>query len=158
MIKTHAVCLRVGRALCTPLSLGVVLGSCSENADVVVRISVEPSHVSVTTPITMTVVAENASSRRVTWGQGSSSCQLGAVVRVGQESREVFARRACTADLIEQGLDAGESRTESWEWGAEVFGEMGIDSVSPGTYLVRGAAGTAAFSEELAVVVEPPAN
>jgi hypothetical protein len=67
--------------------------------------------------ITVTVTATSTGDA-VAWGQGSSSCQLTAVVRVGGADHSVDVR-GCTDDLVLQGVVAGGTRTEHWTWSGE---------------------------------------
>lgn len=103
---------------------------------------------------TLTVTALNRSDARVVWGQGSSSCQLDAVVAL---SRTVWKRavisRGCTDDLVEQGLDPGASRTEQLVWLGEVLGDGVPEYVPRGHYDVRATAGTVALSKAVSVEV-----
>lgn len=115
-----------------------------DGLDVVLTLS--SSDVSVSDSVTLTVTATNAGSERIVWGHGSSSCQLTAWVRVGLRTVQIDDR-ACTEDLAPQGLDSGESRTESWKWNAVVFDAGTVDTLPPGGYRLVATAGDAAHSE-----------
>jgi hypothetical protein len=67
------------------------------------------------------VTAVNRGDDRVVWGSGSSSCQLGLVVLDADGQRHSVDFRDCTSDLVEQGLDPGESLTESFLWGGMIL-------------------------------------
>jgi hypothetical protein len=122
--------------------------------DLEVTLSADGSVTSETEPVTFTVTATNRGSDRVRWGRGSSSCQLGAVVRVGTRQEGALVNHGgCTDDLVDQALEPGESRTESFSWSGLIV-EGGDFAVLPaGAYQVRGAAGTAARSAPLAITV-----
>ena len=106
-----------------------------------VDISVNRPVTSPGSPATLTVRARNVGASRIVWGQGSSSCQLHAVARVEGVDRRTVESRICLDDIVEQGLDPGEVRTESWEWSGEVIFDAEPEALPPGRYEVRGAAG-----------------
>lgn len=108
-------------------------------------------------PVQITVTATNTGDERVVWGQGSSGCQLSLRVRVDGASLQALEDRGCTDDFVEQGLDPGETRAEAILWGGSVLDGDQVFALEPGTYEVRGAAGTVAFSPpgEITVVAEP---
>ncbi len=125
-----------------------------DNDDLGVTLSADGSVTSETEPVTLTVTATNRGSDRVSWGRGSSSCQLGAVVRVA--GRQVEARvnhGGCTDDLVDQALEPGESRTESFTWNGLILEGDDFAFLPAGAYQLRGAAGTAARSAPLAITV-----
>ncbi len=106
------------------------LAACSvapiDEGTIVVTLSTSEAIVSPQAPATISVTARNQSQERVTWGRGSSSCQLTLAVLTPAGQRYAADVRACTEDLVEQGLDAGATRTETFEWGGEAYqgGEM----------------------------------
>ena len=107
-------------------------------------------------PVMLTVTAENRGPVRVSWGEGSSSCQLGVVVRVEGRDFSAGAYRFCTTDFVKWELDAGESHTERLEWKGDYYREADFTFVipPPGTYEVRGRAGDKAPSLPIEVRVE----
>lgn len=109
-----------------------------------------------TDSVLLTVTATNQGSTRVVWGRGSSSCQLGAVVRVGATRVPAADLRACTEDLSEQALLPGESRTESWPWNGQVLRKTVIEPLAPGFYKVFGAAGPWQSDSWVVIEVEGP--
>ncbi len=90
-------------------------------------------------PITLTVTA-TSTGKAVVWGQGSSSCQLAAVVRVGGVDRPIDVR-ACTDDLVLQGVAAGDTLTEAWSWKAEYAVDGALDTLPTGRYRLYTVAG-----------------
>jgi hypothetical protein len=101
------------------------------------------------------VTAVNSGDERVVWGSGSSSCQLGLVVLDARESHNIDFR-VCTMDLVEQGLDPGESRTETFSWGGTIIVDQEIQVLPSGQYRVFGVAGDRGQSEPLLVTVLIP--
>lgn len=95
----------------------------------------------------------NTGHERVTWGRGSSSCQLSMYVVV-EGVRHSISHGICTANLGEQGLDPGETLTEVFEWGGEVHDIEGEPFLLPdGRYPLIGMAGGRAESRPLWVMV-----
>lgn len=105
-------------------------------------------------PITVTVTATNTSDEPIVWGQGSSSCQLDAVVAVGTDLFRIDIR-VCTEDLAPQGLDPGETRVEEWSWNGEILVQGTLDTLPPGDYRIWATAGTLARSNFKTVAFEP---
>lgn len=105
-------------------------------------------------PITLTVTATNESDERIVWGQGSSSCQLSAVVAVGTDLFPIDIR-ACTDDLAPQGLDPKESRDEAWPWNGEIIVQNTLDTLPPGDYRIWATAGEVARSNLKTITVRP---
>lgn len=126
----------------------VVLGT----NDLVVTVAVSRTELPADGPVGVSVTAVNTGDRRIVWGQGSSSCQLGAVVRVDGVDRRIDLR-GCTADLVPQGLDPGRSRTEEWPWSIEYFGGTSLVPLPPGEYEVYGLAGDRARSRAVRIRV-----
>jgi hypothetical protein len=112
-----------------------------------VTIAAEDAVVAPERPITIHVTATNVGDRSVTWGPGSSTCQLHLLVHVEQEEQFAPVRRVCTADSRMFRLHPGESRTEVIEWDGLVHQGGELVRLAPGTYDVRGAAGRFAVSE-----------
>lgn len=109
--------------------------------------------VSPANPGEFTVTVQNTSAERITWGMGSSSCQLSLIV-IADNVRHRADFRACTDDLGEQGLNPGETRVEVFSWGGHVPDIEGQPFLLPdGRYRVVGAAGTRAESRALWVRV-----
>jgi len=104
-------------------------------------------------PSEFMVTVENTGSERITWGMGSSSCQLSLFV-IADGIRHPVNHEVCTDDLGEQGLNAGERRTEDFEWGGAVPDIEGEPFVLPeGRYRMIAAAGSVAESNALWVTV-----
>ena len=135
--------------------LTVLLVGCGNPLDVaLLPVDVEGDLVvSPDEPGTFRIIAENAGGERIVWGMGSSSCQLGLEVEFDGR-RHPAGGRICTADLVEQGLDAGESRTEEVEWDGAVPDIEGQPFHLPeGRYRVFGVAGDQGESRGLWVTV-----
>jgi len=107
-------------------------------------------------PVILTVTVTNPGRSPVMLGVGSSSCQLGSIVRVKSRWEYVLDIRTCTADYVEHWLGAGESRSESWGWNGEIVVRGVRESLQPGKYLVKGKVGkwTSRHSIEIEVVDE----
>jgi len=90
--------------------------------------------------VRITVTAVNRGSTRVSWGWGSSTCQLHFVVRLGARDYPAATNRICTADWVEAALNPGESRTEHVDWTGWVVRDS-AELLPAGTYDIRGAAG-----------------
>jgi hypothetical protein len=145
---------RIGTLL---LAIGMPAVACDDDE---VRLEVtavaDKSTTSAANPVEVTVVATNAGDERVVWGVGSSGCQLSLRVRLDGMNVLAVEDRGCTDDVVEQGLDPGQTRSEVIPWiGLVDDGDQTI-LLDPGTYEVRGAAGDVAFSQpgEISVVVE----
>lgn len=102
------------------------------------------------------VTALNRGEERVVWGMGSSSCQLGLTVQDQDGKRHDIDFRDCTADLVEQGLDPGASRTETFLWGGWIRVDGQIQTLPSGEYRVRGVAGNREESAPILVTVSIP--
>jgi hypothetical protein len=87
------------------------------------------------------VTAQNLGDERVVWGAGSSSCQLGLEVIHGNGERHDINFRDCTDDLVEQGLDPGESLTETFVWGGTILLDGDWQTLPSGDYRLIGRAG-----------------
>lgn len=134
-------------------TLALLSGAC-DDTDLRVTVSADAGVTSEAEPVTLEVTAENLGGERVEWGRGSSSCQLGAVARTPDGFRPVADIRACTEDLVPQGLDPGGRRVESWLWDGGVRNAANERvRLAPGTYEVRGAAGDLAFSSPIQIEV-----
>ncbi|NIN98771.1 MAG: hypothetical protein GTN93_21200 [Anaerolineae bacterium] len=144
--------LRVPLVGAVLLILGCSLFEDEENLEV--RISASASVASPSDPVTLTVTAENRGGSRVLWGKGSSTCQLTTVVRVeGREYPAPDITKVCTADLVEAGLDPGETRTEVFHWRGHATLPDTFGVLLPGKYEVRGAAGNKARSAPVVIEV-----
>ena len=151
--------MRTTGQLTRTVAVGVlaVMSGCADALSVdVVAVGVSGGAiVSPSDPGVFNVTAENRGDDRVVWGMGSSSCQLGLIVQdVDGEWRSIDFR-GCTDDLVEQGLDPGESRTESFEWGGTIVVNGQDQTLPSGQYRVRGVAGSEE-SESLVVTVVNP--
>ncbi len=99
------------------------------------------------------VTVENNGNERIAWGMGSSSCQLGLFV-IADGARHSIDWRVCTSDLIELGLNPGESRSETFQWDGHVADIEGQPFLLPeGRYQLIGTAGSEGESEPLRVAV-----
>lgn len=113
----------------------------------VISTEVLESTASVNDPARVRVTAANVGLTRVTWGPGSSSCQLWLQVRTGNGG--AFAPvdgRVCTADLVTPALEPGESRTETLSWSGRAQVGDSIVVLEPGVYQLRGLALPASVS------------
>lgn len=138
MIRRTGIVLGMGVLLCRCSTLnddssGLVVFDVSVSADRYWTSSVDPC--------TLTVTVENSGNIRGLWGTGSSSCQLGAQVRLGHSDFPMVIDRVCSDDLAEQGLDAGAWRTERWIWDGRIFIGTSMKRLPAGIYRVFGAAG-----------------
>jgi hypothetical protein len=102
------------------------------------------------------VTAVNRGNERVTWGTGSSSCQLGLTVQDADAQRHSIDFRICTSDQVEQGLDPGASRTETFLWGGWIVLNGETRTLPSGEYRVRGVAGEREESAPILVTVLIP--
>lgn len=99
----------------------------------------------------ITLSATN-SGDAVAWGQGSSSCQLTAVVRVDGDDYPIDVR-PCTDDLVLQGVGHGMTLTEAFSWNAEYVVGGKLDTLDAGRYQLYALAGAKARSRAQAVRV-----
>lgn len=145
---------RFGSIMCALVA--ILATSACDDDDIVLTILSQGGTASASSSVELTVTAVNRGDTRVVWGKGSSSCQLSAVVRLGLRDVEAAIPRGCTDDLAEQGLDPGESRTETFEWQGSVDLGPRFEPLPPGLYQVRGAAGSEWVSDavEIRVVSE----
>ncbi|MDH3456278.1 MAG: hypothetical protein OER90_05500 [Gemmatimonadota bacterium] len=140
----------------TILLVGVIgCGDLFGGNDFALTVSFSDEQVAADAPVRITVTAMNLGDP-VVWGQGSSSCQLGAVVRVGSDDYPTDIGRGCTEDLVPQGLGRGESRTEWWEWNGVVVNGIALDTLMPGSYEIRGLAGDLERSARRTIQVVAP--
>jgi hypothetical protein len=145
-------------------ALGAVAGllvACGDPASpgpLDVRLAADGAAVAPDATITMTVTATNTSSAEVVWGQGSSTCQLGAEVLVGGTWRPMRAIRGCSRDAAPHRLGPGEARTETWPWRGEVIVGGSVEPLPPGRYAVRGRAGAVAASPAVTMAVAAPGD
>lgn len=105
-------------------------------------------------PATIQVTARNTGDRAVTWGPGSSTCWFHLLVRVDGKEHVAADGRICTADRARHVLAPGESRTETIPWAGTVHrSETPMEPLEPGTYEVRGSAGSTAISPPVLIEV-----
>jgi hypothetical protein len=142
-------------ALAVAAYAGLGAAACDDDeSDLHITISASQSVASETDPTTLTVSAENRGPVRIDWGMGSSSCQLEAVVRVdGIDLLVIDVGRGCTDDLVPQGLEPGDSRSESWVWRGDAVRDGSMIALPAGTYEVRGLAGDLANSDPISIEV-----
>jgi hypothetical protein len=134
--------MRIVAALAVVL-VAMALYSPAGSADngLIVTMEVEPATLSAGDTLTVWVSAENPGPVPIEFGIGSSSCQLGAVVRLEDGDHPASAPRLCLKDLRPWSLAPGGRRIESWAWaGAIAVGDT-IRQLLSGTYELRGAAG-----------------
>jgi hypothetical protein len=86
---------------------------------------------------------------------GSSSCQLGLVVLLDRVQHSIDFR-ACTEDLVEQGLDPGAQRFETFVWDGQIFSNGQRAPLPAGRYRVFGVAGDQGASASLEVTIVTP--
>jgi|GEM_PF-5137120 len=136
------------RSIGLPLFLLFILCCCTlfdDNGDdcqkFEITIMADENVVSPEEHVRLTVTVTNTSSTRFVWGHGSSGCQLGVVVRVADTDLIALGDRVCTDDVVEQGLDPGESRSETWLWDGTVVENELLEYLPPGDYDLYGAAG-----------------
>lgn len=100
--------------------------------------------------VTITAISTGAA---VAWGQGSSSCQLTAVVRVDGSDHSIDLR-GCTDDLVLQGVVAGGTRVEPWVWNGEYLTDVGFAPLPAGRYTLHALAGDLERSDAEVVRVQ----
>jgi hypothetical protein len=105
-------------------------------------------------PAVIAVTVTNEGNRRVTYGSGSSTCQLHLLVRVDGLHRFAATERICTADHRTHTLEPGASRMETLEWDGRAWIGNEAVQLEPGDYEVRGAAGHKAMSEPLVITLQ----
>ncbi len=98
------------------------------------------------------ILTATSTGEAVVWGQGSSSCQLTAVVRVDGKDHSVDLR-GCTDDLVLQGVGAGGSRVEQWSWSGQYLADTGFEPLPAGRYELYALAGDLERSDGVAVRV-----
>ncbi len=154
--------LRLWEALAP--SLFVVVIACSDPLAVsIVTLDVDGSVVvSPPEPEEFRVTAVNRGDERVVWGTGSSSCQLGLVVLDADGQRHNVDFRYCTSDLVEQGLDPGESLSETFLWGGMIMVHQepwsslpALQALPAGQYRLFGTAGERESTPLLVTVLLP---
>ncbi|MGH7599251.1 MAG: hypothetical protein ACREOI_23075 [bacterium] len=142
---------------CLALGATLLFYGCSifgEDERVEVALAASAATVSSTNPVTINVTANNQGEGRVVWGRGSSSCQLGAVIQVGNENCRIDIR-ACTSDLAEQGLEPGEHRNESWLWDGQIFQNNQAGPLPAGRYKIYGTAGGWLSKAPIEIEIKP---
>ena len=138
------------------LSVAIGLTACGNPLEVgLLPMVVEGDRtVSPNNPGEFEVAIQNNGNERIIWGMGSSSCQLSLFV-IADDIRHLVDDRACTEDLVEQGLDPGDRRTETFQWDGHIPDIEGQPFLLPdGEYELVGTAGTEAESEPFSVRVE----
>ncbi len=124
-------------------AIGLIMIGCSksnQDEDYIITISSSEIVTSIQEPVTISVTIENLSENEISWGSGSSSCQLTAFVRINNKDYSIDIK-FCTADYSPWILDPNETRTESWNWIGEYFHDSVFDTLDSGTYTIYGAAG-----------------
>ncbi len=92
-------------------------------------------------PILITVTIENTLENTISWGSGSSSCQLSALVRINKNDFQLPINRYCVTDMVNWELNPGQTRSESWNWVGEYDDGSLIDTLGIGNYSIYGTAG-----------------
>jgi hypothetical protein len=134
----------------------LALASCAElepPGPLLVTLAVVGAQASPSDPAVITVTAANNTTTRISWGAGSSSCTLAAAVRVNGVWLPILGERICTTDTTEHALDAGKTRTEAFGWYGHVRRNGQTELLAPGTYLIRGQAGTMGASRAVTITV-----
>jgi hypothetical protein len=142
----------VGAICCGALALP----ACSElgpPGPLQLTVVVAGAQASPSAPLVMTVTATNNTTARISWGLGSSSCTLGGAVRVSGDWVPILGERICTTDTTEQALDPGATRSEAFLWYGQVRRNGRTESLAPGTYQVRGEAGSMGASRAVTITV-----
>jgi hypothetical protein len=103
-------------------------------------------------PVTVTITATSTGDA-VAWGQGSSSCQLTAVVRVDGSDHSIDLR-GCTDDLVLQGVVAGGTRVEQWSWSGQYLTDTGFEPLPAGRHELFALAGDLERSDGVGVRVQ----
>jgi hypothetical protein len=129
---------------------------CRDLAGLRVTISASGHRTSRLDPVIITVTAENTGDSRVVWGYGSSTCQLGAVVRIDGADYRTGEIRGCTQDVVELWLDPGQTRTESWGWYGGIWTDQGGEVLPAGRYRLYGTAGSWVSSNGIVIEVFEP--
>lgn len=125
-----------------PLASVLIAAGCGDilgGSDLVLSVTVSDTLVGPDRPTRVTLTAVNDGDA-VAWGQGSSSCQLTAVVRVDGKDYAI-STRPCTGNLVLQGAAGGETLTEQFEWqGAYLVGDA-VAQLPAGPYHLYALAG-----------------
>jgi len=121
-------------------------------SDLQLTLAVSDTLVGPERPVTVTLTATSTGDA-VTWGQGSSSCQLTAVVRVAGRDHSIDLR-GCTDDLVLQGVIADGTRVEQWTWSGEYLVDTGFEPLPAGRYELYALAGDLERSDGEAVRVQ----
>ena len=135
--------------------LAVFLGSCSlfDDDDLRVTISTDEIVLSPGEELWISVTAENHGNTRISWGEGSTTCQLHLVVRFHSVDHVApVIGRLCTSDMREMALDPGETETDVLPWTGYIYRDS-LLLLPPGKYEIRGAAGDVAKSEPVEIEV-----
>lgn len=123
------------------LGLGLCTQAGAAPGEIVVFVTVEPETFTLGETVIITVKAQNRGGSPIEYGRGSSSCRLGAVVRVNDTDVPVSVHRGCLRDLRPWILAPGERRQERLLWTVAVAAPDTTYELHPGTYELRGAAG-----------------
>ncbi|MGD2134504.1 MAG: hypothetical protein PVF27_00015 [Gemmatimonadales bacterium] len=125
--------------LLAAVPVGMACGDIFGASDLVSTVTVSDTLVGPDRPITVTLTAMNHGDA-VAWGQGSSSCQLHAVVRVDGHEYPVDLR-ACTDDLVLRGVAGGAMLTERFDWNGEYVVSDAVGQLPAGRYRLYALAG-----------------
>ena len=150
--------MRIALRLLSFAAFTAALAGCSlgDENKLELTVSVSNAVVSPGEAVRISVTAENVGSTRISWGHGSSTCQLHVVARVdGRDYLAPDITRICTADYVEMALDPGQGRTESFDWTGHIARDS-LVMLPPGTYGIRGAAGDNWKSPPLSLQVVTP--
>lgn len=138
------------------LSLAVVMaGACSPfgSDQLELTVTVVQPFLAPDDPAIFEVTAVNRGIGRVTWGPGSSTCQLHLLVRVDEEDVGAAVDRACSLLPVTHSLDPGQARSEIIPWEGRILSSTGIVALEPGVYEVRAVARPVATSDPVSITV-----
>jgi len=136
-------------------AVGLAAAGCGDlfgSSDLELTLAVSDTLVGPNRSITVTLTATSTGDA-VAWGQGSSSCQLTAVVRVDGADHGIDLR-GCTDDLVLQGVVAGGTLTEHWTWSGEYVVNGEFVTLPAGRYRLYALAGDVERSSGTAVRVQ----
>lgn len=149
LLKRHlAAMLLLGAAGLASVACDDLFGG----TDLDLTLAVSDTLVGPDRPVTVTITATSTGDA-VAWGQGSSSCQLTAVVRVDGSDHSIDLR-GCTDDLVLQGVVAGGTRVEQWSWNGQYLTDTGFEPLPAGRYELSALAGDLERSDGETVRVE----
>ena len=140
------------------VAVGMAISACSVDpldvASLEISIVSGPKLVSSSTPGSYEIQARNPTDARVEWGVGSSGCQLSLFVITPEGERlPADVMRGCTEDFTLQALSAGQTRTETIEWGGQALVNNEVVTLPNAVYRLVASAGDRADSAPYEVQV-----